>query len=246
MDYQVSLPNFEGPLDLLFHLVKKAEVDIYEISITEITDQYIAYLHQWEKLNLEIASEFLVMAARLMELKSRELLPKRAAEAEEEEEQQDPKQELINKIVEYQYFKEIADHLKEQEKKRYQLYWRDHPKLPGDINNQETLKVGDIGIHDLLSAFHRVIKKYHQTNQVAKIDTREVSITEQRDKLLNILSQHQDHTMYFEELFQKFSTRIEIVATFLALLDLVKERLIIVSQQGISSPLWLQLRETKS
>lgn len=242
MEYQISLPNFEGPLDLLYHLVKKAEVDIYEISIAEITDQYMEYLNQWEKFNLEIASEFLVMAARLMELKSRELLPKKNLISDNEEDQEiDPKQELLNKIVEYKYFKEIANHLKEQERERFQVYWRDNPDIPDNIDKQEQIKVGDLGLYDLLTAFHKVMNKYQRSQEVTTIDTKEVSITEQREVLLQILSSRYNQTIYFEELFQSFSSRLEIVTAFLALLDLVKERKIIISQQDIASPLWIQL-----
>lgn len=239
LKYQVSLPNFEGPLDLLYHLVKKAEVDIYDISISEITDQYLSYLEEWERFNLEIASEFLVMAARLMELKSRELLPKQTNKETEDEEETDPKEELLTKIMEYRYFKEIAYHLKEKEQERFQVYWREQPKIP--FQEQEEIPIGNVGMHDLLKAFQNVLKKQALDNKVETIDTNEVSISEQKDVLMKLLKNREKQTMHFQELFEQFPTRLEIIATFIALLDLVKEGKLSVSQQGIKSPLWIEL-----
>ncbi|OWZ83973.1 segregation and condensation protein A [Natranaerobius trueperi] len=236
MKYQITLPNFEGPLDLLYHLAKKAEVDIYEVSISEITDQYISYIEEWEKFNLEIASEFLVMAARLMELKSKQLLPKTPSSVDEEDEE-DPKQQLINQIIEYKFFKEIAHHLKEKENERLQVYWREEAIKPDE---KKELKIGELKIHDLLKAIHNVLNKQKKDNAIKNIETKEISISEQKEMLLRLLRCKKG--IMFEELFEKISSKAEIIATFLGLLDMVKERRVDISQQDISSPLWINLR----
>ena len=129
MHYEVKINEFEGPLDLLMHLIKKSNIDIYDISLEEITNQYMDYIHKMEELNLDIASEYLVMASDLLEYKSRSLLPKK----EEEKDEEDPKEELIKKLVDYKKYKEITETFKELENVRSEVY----TKIPSDISEYE-------------------------------------------------------------------------------------------------------------
>lgn len=154
MEYTFKTLEFEGPLDLLLHLVKEANIDIFEIKISDITDQYLAYISKMNELDLNIDSEYLVMAADLIEMKSKELLP----HEEDDEEEEDPKEVLINRLIEYQKYKEITADLKELEENRSELY----SKLPSilDEYKDETLKVNDdLSLDDLIKAFMNLKEK---------------------------------------------------------------------------------------
>jgi len=149
MEYTLKTVEFEGPLDLLLHLIKEANIDIFEIKISEITDQYLAYITKMEELDLNIDSEYLVMAADLIEMKSRELLPKNE---EEDEEEEDPKEALINRLLEYQKYKEVTSELKKLEEERSEFY----SKLPSVLDEfkDDTLKVDEnLTLEDIIKAF---------------------------------------------------------------------------------------------
>ncbi len=242
MKYQVTLPNFEGPLDLLLHLVKKAEVDIYEVSMSDITDQYMAYIESWEKFNLEIASEFLVMAAKLMELKSRELLPRNEnvdAKEEDENDEDEIKQDLLQKLAEYRFFKEISNYLQEKEKERMQVYWKEQESfLPG---TEDKTPPGSGSLPELVYAFQQVLTYFEKKEKVKTIDMDNVSIEKQKEVVIKQIKQQTDQTLQFMELFNRKKPRIIIIVTFLALLDLVKSGKISITQQNRGSPIWLTL-----
>ena len=145
MDYKVTIDKFEGPLDLLLHLIKEADIDIFDIKVSDITNQYLMYISQMEELNLNVDSEYLVMAADLIEMKSRELLPR---DEETEENEEDPREELINRLVEYQKYKEISKSFKELEEERQELFTKD-PSLLEEFKD-DSLKISeDISLEDL-------------------------------------------------------------------------------------------------
>src|SRR5574341_298815 len=215
-DYKVHLEVFEGPLDLLLYLVKKAEVDIYHIPIVEITDQYLKYLELMKMLDLEIAGEFLWMASNLVYIKSKMLLPAEER-PEEEEEEIDPKAELIRQLIEYKKFKEAADSLEKLEETRRLYFPRE--ALITDETSEASLDLGSISLFDLLSAFSEVLQKVQVREDLKKIFEEEVSVDEKIGFIEKIVSQTE--SFRFRELFIKASSRMEIIATFLALLELI-------------------------
>ena len=152
MEYAVKIDAFEGPLDLLLHLIKESKVDIWDIKIVDITDQYLSYIQSMEQLNLNIASEYLVMASELMEMKSKLLLPRHQEENEEEE--MDPREVLIQRLIEYQKYKEMTKSFKELEEVRHEFYTK-APENLKEFVEQGTVVGGDVTLDDLMKAFQK-------------------------------------------------------------------------------------------
>ncbi len=214
MTYKLKLSNFEGPLDLLLHLIKMNEVDIYDIPISTITDQYIEYLKLMRELDLEIASEFLLMAATLMEIKSRMLLPTQTVEEEQEE---DPRFELIEQILEYKKYKEFAGHLEEKavsESKFFQRSFRE------ETDGETGEPLIDVSLFELLQAFKRVLE-YAAEESFSEITLEEVSIEEKMEEIRTRLREKQN--MLLDEIFEGgVKTKAILISTFLALLELIR------------------------
>ncbi|MBI5115516.1 segregation/condensation protein A [Candidatus Poribacteria bacterium] len=214
MTYKLKLSNFEGPLDLLLHLIKLNEVDIYDIPISTITDQYIAYLEMMKELDLDIASEFLVMAATLMEIKSRMLLPTQEGEEEQEE---DPRFELIEQILEYRKYKDLASHLDEKASRERDIYQRDF-RESADTETGEPMF--DVSLFELLQAFKRVLE-YATVEPFREITLEDVSIEEKMEELRKKL--REKNNMLLDEIFEGgVKTKALLIATFLALLELIR------------------------
>jgi len=211
----VRLARFEGPLDLLLHLIKRDEIDIYDIPISHITQQYLAYLELMRSLDLEVAGEFLVMAATLMRIKARMLLPLPAVGAEEEEDG-DPREELVQRLVEYRQFKEAAGTLKDREGERRLLFER------GMVPSEEDagpLPLAPASLFDLLDALHRVMARVPEA-AVYEVQAEEWSV---EDKLSLIATEVAERgSVSFTELLLRCRARAEMVVTFVALLELVK------------------------
>lgn len=214
MTYRLRLNNFEGPLDLLVHLIKLNEVDIYDIPIATIADQYVEYLEMMRELDLEIASEFLLMAATLMEIKSRMLLP---TAPEEEEAEEDPRFELIEQILEYKKYKELSDHLGERARAEAEMFRRNHRE---DIDVETDEPLLEASMFELLEAFKHVLE-YAAAEQFTEITLEEVSVEEKMDELRSRL--REKNNMLLEEVFEgEVKTRSVLIATFLALLELIR------------------------
>lgn len=209
--YKVRLEQFEGPLDLLLFLIKKEEIDIYDIPISEITEQYLAYIGVLEFLNLELAGEFLVMAATLMRLKARMLLPR---EAENEEEIEDPRQNLVQQLLEYKQYKQAASDFEAMEYQRKMLYTR--PEL--ERQAVETPEETDYNLFDLIVALKHVLDEAKA--RPMEIAMEEVSIEEKMDYLRERIKPGQ--RVPFADLFEEGADTIEIIVTFLALLELLR------------------------
>jgi segregation and condensation protein A len=222
MTYQVKLEIFEGPLDLLLHLIKKEEIDIYNIPVSRITEEYLQYLEMLKMLNLDVAGEFLVMAATLLQIKSRKLLPVPVKE-EENAEELDPYQELVRQLLEYKRFKEVAKVLEEKETEQQQVFTRPAQKIER-LDDEEYII--EASLFDLLDAFKNVLKS--SQIMVREIIQEEVKIEERvriiREKLM------EKESLSFEEIFTPESTRMEMVVTFLAMLELIKMREIRILQ----------------
>ena len=229
-EYQVRLRSFEGPLDLLLYLIKKNEIDIYDIPIAEITRQYLEYLELMRELNLDIAGEFLVMAATLVYIKSKMLLPHEEVNLEEEIPEDDPRQELVQRLLEYKKFKEVAQILKEREEQSSVVFKRFITDEEKYVEFEEEFQGFEASIFDLTSAFTRVIKNIPK-DEFQVVLEEEYSVEEKIDFILSLL----DHkgVIYFSSIWKRIKNRMEAVAFFLALLELIRLKKIIIRQVGL-------------
>jgi len=241
-DYKVKLDVFEGPLDLLLYLIKRDEVDIYDISIERITKQYLGYMEAFQVLNIELAGEFIVMAANLLYIKSRTLLPVDQQMAEEDAEEDDPRWELIRQLIEYKKFKEAAARLRDIEALQENLFPR-VPVVP-DLA-VENLLVEEVGIFDLIHAFQKILKRLDQkTEDLREIFEENFTVSEKIDYLLKVTSS--GVSMRFEELFADVASRAEIVVTFLAMLELIRLKQLRVRQESQCGEIWIDRSENST
>jgi len=222
----------------LLYLVKKDEVDIYDISIERITTQYLEYLETFEVLHIEVAGEFLVMAANLLYIKSRTLLPKDQQLPEEEAEEDDPRWELIRQLIEYRKFKEAAAHLRDQEDLQAALFPRAVSLDPAHAPVlDENMLIGDVGIFDLINAFQRALKRLPVEEKQGEIHEETFTVTDRINHLMHLVDR--GVSMRFEELFGQASTRSELVVTFLAILELIRMKQFRVRQEEQFGEIWL-------
>ena len=230
MRYEVKINEFEGPLDLLLHLIKKSNIDIYDISLEEITNQYLDYINNMKELNLDIASEYLVMASELLEYKSKSLLPKK--ENIEDEYEEDPKQELIKRLVDYKKYKEITSAFKELESIRSNIY----TKSPSNISDYSDNKLNNenVSVDDLINAFKKFIDRKNMEKPInTKITTKELSVSDRIIGIRNILKTKK--SINFIDLFDKYN-KSYVVVTFLSILEMSKNKEIeIVQDDNFSS-----------
>jgi segregation and condensation protein A len=233
MLYRVKLDVFEGPLDLLLHLVKKNEVDPSDIPVAIITDQYLAYMGLLQQLDLDIAGEYLVMAATLVHLKSRMLLP--TDENPEEDEGEDPRADLARQLLEYQRFKEAAEMLTRRDQLDRDVFAR----LPvRDENETESDLIYDVSLGDLLDALQDVLKRA-APEVVHEVILEHISLRERIVAILDILRERS--AMLFTEAFPADCTRLQILTTFLALLELVRTRMVSIQQEERFGPITMSL-----
>ena len=219
MEYKFTIDKFQGPLDLLLHLIKEADIDIFDINIAEITNQYLRYIESMENLNLNVGSEYLVMAAELTLIKSRELLPNEALE-EDDEYMENPREALINRLVLYQKYKEVSMEFKELEKARKLMY----SKLPSELDafkSDEVLINDDISLDDLVLAFQNFQKRKDLDKPLNTVVTRkEYSVRVRSNDIMKKLRDKKK--IIFDELFE-IKSKDYVVVTFLAILNLAKE-----------------------
>jgi segregation and condensation protein A len=226
-DYKVKFDVFEGPLDLLLYLIKKEEVDIYEVNLTSLATQFIEYIETMRLLDLEIAGEFLVMAATLMYIKSRELLPvDQQAQVEGEDEGEDPRWELIRQLVEYKKFKDAAAQLAVLEARQEDIF----PRLPQKPQFEvEAPARTEASIFDLVNAVNAVLKRFNKREDLRDIFEDKWSVSEKIEFLMNALREKE--RLKFSELFAGMTSRSEVVVTFLALLELIRLKQIAALQR---------------
>jgi segregation and condensation protein A len=220
-EYKVKFEVFEGPLDLLLYLIKKEEVDIYEVNLTRLATEFIEYIELMRQFDLEIAGEFVVMAATLMYLKSRELLPADQRETiEGDEEGPDPRWELIRQLVEYKKFKDAAARLQVLEARQDDIF----PHLPGqpDAEAEPPRPKPDVSIFDLLNAVSNVLKRFGAREDLRDIFEDKWTVSEKIERILRALAERA--RLRFAELFEGMTSRSEVVVTFLALLELIRLR----------------------
>ncbi|MGA2192962.1 MAG: segregation/condensation protein A [Nitrospirota bacterium] len=217
-DYSIKLPLFEGPLDLLLHLIKKNEVDIYDIPIALVAEQYLEYIELMKEMNLDVAGEFLVMAATLTQIKSRMLLPPKEGEAGEDE-GQDPRAMLVEKLLEYKRFKEAAEELGQRESLWRDVFVRQGKGAWEDGGEPDGETLFNFGLLDLMDALKRVMKNV-PADRFHEITGESISITDKINHILERLESAESIT--FESLFEGARSRGEVIITFLALLELAR------------------------
>ncbi len=218
---------FEGPLDLLLYLIKKEEVDIYEVNLTRLATQFIEYIDTMRMLDLEIAGEFLVMAATLMYIKSRELLPvDQQAQIEGEEEGEDPRWELIRQLVEYKKFKDAAAQLQALESQQENVFPRQPAKL--EFASDAPLPKPDVSIFDLLNAVNTVLQRFSKREDAREIYEDKWTVSEKIEYLLKLIAEKT--ALKFSELFAEATSRSEVICTFLALLELIRLKQLVCAQ----------------
>lgn len=236
--YKVKLEQFEGPLDLLLHLIKQFEIDIYDIPMAEITEQYMEYIREFEELELNAASEYLVMASTLVAIKSQMLLPKQEVTEETEEYEEDPREELMQRLIEYRKFKEAAEKLKAKENAATHTYTRPPVVFEELQIEKPPIVQGDVTIYDMLGALGKMMerKKWNEPLDT-KVQRSEISIEERMGDVLSMVKKTKGGVR-FDDLFTKRS-RSHIVVTFLALLELMKNRQVYCKQTNHFETLYL-------
>jgi segregation and condensation protein A len=225
-DYKVKLEIFEGPLDLLLYLIKQDEIDIYEISLERITSQYLEYLQAFQELNIDIAGEFVVMAANLIYLKSRSLLPLDQQPPDEDVAEDDPRWDLIRQLIEYKKFKEAAGQLHTRALEQELIFAR--AGIASGPAFLAPLPLGEVGIFQLINAFQTVLKRVEAREDLREIFGEHFTVSEKIDSILERVSS--GVPLKFSELFAEVAGRIEIVVTFLALLELIRLKQVRVTQ----------------
>jgi len=234
--YSIKLDSFEGPLDLLLHLIDKAEVDIYDIPVAEITEQYLATLETMQELQLDVASEFVVMAATLLSIKSKMLLPKKEEHVfqpllDMDVEEVDPREELVQRLLEYKRYKLLAEQLREKEIGRSQVYTRPAEDLTPYVREEEN-PVKNVSLYDLVSALEKLVKRVKEKEPITKVSRDEISIKDRMQEIRQLLRAGGGMIRFFQ-LFSAKVTRTEIVTTFLALLELMKAKQITCVQNQL-------------
>jgi len=224
--YKIKMDIFEGPLDLLLYLIKKEEVDIYDISLERITREYLEYIHTFKMLNIELASEFILMAATLMYIKSRSLLPKAVQPPEEEAEDDDPRWDLIRQLIEYKKFKDAAEFLslREGEQNRFFPAQPEPPPAPDHTPKNEL----ELSIFDLIRAFRKVLRRFEEEHFFGEIADERFTVGDKIDFLLQSIQPGE--SILFENLFENAASRTEVIVTFLAVLELMKMNQFVIRQ----------------
>jgi segregation and condensation protein A len=229
----IHLDNFEGPLDLLLHLIKKNEVNIYDIPIALITAQYLDAIGLMQELNLDIAGEYLVMAATLIHIKSKMLLPRPETAAGVEGEEEDPRDALVRRLLEHQKFKAAAELLHEREQVRAAQWGRPDGSV-ASVTGEELEPELEVDLFSLLSAFQAVVQRARQRPKVL-LPPEQIPVEVRIDQLLTRLSEHE--ACGFEELFADVQDRAGLIVTFLALLEMIRLKLVRVFQSGSFGPI---------
>ncbi|MCK8827099.1 segregation/condensation protein A [Natroniella acetigena] len=238
MGYQIKIDTFEGPIDLLLHLLKKNKVEICDIKISEITEQYLNYINRMQQFDLNIASEFLVMATKLMEIKAHTLLP---SPKEEGEDEVDLKQQLVERLLEYKKYKQLATQLQEFEEEQQERYTRNVAPLLGNLEFEAENPLEDVELEQFVAAFEKVIKRAtikkkqqeekdpKQEEKLSYLTPEQVTISEQKEYIRKslVVAGGEINSL---DLFLELDSRLEIVVTFMALLELIKRQEIKIKQ----------------
>lgn len=239
MEFKIKLQKFEGPLDLLLYLIRKAKIDIYDIPICEITEQYLNYLGLMKKFDIEVASEFILMTATLIYIKSKMLLP---TEAEMDEEfTEDPRKELVEQLLEYQKFRMTALKLEEKEIFQEDLFFRKPAQMMIDFKDEENWV--EVTVFDLINAFSRIVE-FADYSQFIQLIPEEITVNMKIEEIMKRIEIN--YKFYFTDLFLPSPPKYEIVVTFLAILELVKSKIIKIQQHQLFGDIRIIKNEVKN
>ena len=240
MEYLIRIDEFEGPLDLLLHLVKESNIEIKDIKINEITEQYLEYIRKMESLNINVASEYLVMAATLMEIKSKSLLPEEKNNKEEQDDEEEVSKEiLIQKLIDYEKYKEVTKSFKELEISRREIYTKAPSKI-SEITDQKIVNDTDITLEDLMNAFTKYLERKDKEKPITtKVTNKEYSVRKRKYDIKERLKPKEK--TQFTSLFTEYN-KSYIVVTFMAILELAKEDEIILTQDSNFDEIFIELK----
>ncbi len=240
MNYRVKLENFDGPLDLLLFLIKKNEVDLFNIPVAVITRQFLEYVELIKLLDLEYASDYILLAATLIRIKARMLLPKSPVDDDEEIEE-DPRDELVRQLLEYQRFKEITSDMSRLENQRRLVYSRRY--FDFNIDDEEILwePNGDYTLFELMSVFKEVLKRKPRITH-HHIEQHSVTAEEQMEFLLDLLAQKGGELLFYE-LAEQLTSRIVVIITFIAMLELIRNGKILITQSSTFGEIWIKIKK---
>jgi segregation and condensation protein A len=238
MTYQVRLPIFEGPMDLLLHLIEENEIDIYNIPIALITQQYLDYLDRAGQMDLELTSEFIVMACTLLSIKARMLLPTPIIETADDEQELDPREELVQRLLEYKEYKEKAKVFQELEERQSRCFWR-------EIDDAQLLKkfpppnpIGTVTWEDLAHVFSNILEKVEKREQIISLSREEITVRDKTEYIMAML-QEKPQGLSFYQLIATAVSKEEVIVTFLALLELVKLGKVFVRQKNLFKDIYI-------
>ena len=239
MDYSIKINEFEGPLDLLLHLIKESNINIQDIEINEITKQYLDYINKMEELNINVAASYLVMAAELMEIKSKSLLPMTEEEPLEEDEEEVSRENLINKLLEYEKYKNMVNTFKDMEEDRQNIYVKAPEKVSNYID-ELIVNNTDTSVDDLVNAFKKFLERVDREKPITtKITNKEYSIKERKKSIRNLLKEKQK--VLFTDLFEERTVGF-IVVTFLSILEMTKEKEVIIKQDANFKDITIEMK----
>lgn len=242
MDYSVKIDEFEGPLDLLLHLIKQSNINIQDIDISVITAQYLDYINKMDELNINVAASYLVMAAELMEIKSKSLLPRTEEESPEEDDEEVSKESLINKLIEYQKYKDMTSVFKDMELSRQEIYIKS-PEKTSNYLDEQIKNNGDTTVDDLVKAFMNFLDRKDKEKPLeTKITTKEYSIKKRKQHIKELLKDKKK--VLFTELFEEKNIPF-IVVTFLSILEMTKEHDVIIRQDANFKDIIIELKVTQ-
>jgi segregation and condensation protein A len=236
--YRIRLPNFEGPLDLLLYLIRREEMDIYDIPIASITRQYLETIELMKELDLEVAGEFILMAATLIQIKVKMLLPRDSSVPDEEE--TDPRADLVRQLLEYKRFKEVADSLTDIEDRQRRLFPRSYFDWQKKYRREEQeVILKEVSLFDLLTAFKLVIENmpqelYHEVGEIG-------ATVEEQIEFLDVQLKKKEQ-ISFMELMKRLKNRVTVVVTFMAILEMIRTRRIMIRQNEIFGDIWIMRR----
>jgi segregation and condensation protein A len=219
--YRVQLNNFEGPLDLLLFFIKRDELDIYDIPISYITKQFLEYINLLEELDLDVASEFILMASMLMSIKAKMMLPREDSD-EEELDETDPRYELVQRLLEYKRYKEMSEKMADMDEETRKKYMRGYPEADTVEQQASGEALQDVTMFDLIAAFKKVLQDIERKNIVHHVEKVSTTVEEQAEFVLNRLQEHGKQS--FMEVCSTLQNKIYVVVTFLAVLEMIKEQ----------------------
>lgn len=239
MEYQVIIDEFQGPLDLLLHLIKEKKLNIEDLEVSVITDQYLDYIHQMQNNNLEIMSEYLVMAANLIEMKSKSLLPKMDIDGIDEY-QEDPRQTLIKQLIEYKKYKDVLDDFKSMFDKRQDILVKPAHNLDEYVEDTSNLIPDDLQVYDLMRAMQKMFQRIALSTPLdTHIAKKDISIEQRSQEIVSFLKTKVNKKINLKDLFDA-SNRSYVIVTFLAVLVLVKDKQIIINQDELFDEIYLE------